>query len=109
MDIKEQENSEKKTGITKSQKRHMKKVEKRKAKKNLRKEKQKREQFENVTETMCESLYELLLKLSNKSNKTLKEQWAEYLSTVSEKKKASPDFRIMQKYIENRIEENEKE
>lgn len=44
MDIKEQEKSEKKTGITKSQKRHMKKVEKRKAKKNLRKEKQKREQ-----------------------------------------------------------------
>ena len=40
MDIKEPE----KSALTKSQKRHMKKVEKRKAKKNLRKEKQKREQ-----------------------------------------------------------------
>ena len=40
MDIKEPE----KSTLTKSQKRHMKKVEKRKAKKNLRKEKQKREQ-----------------------------------------------------------------
>ena len=70
-------------------------------------ERLKREKFENTTNTMCESLYELLLKLSDNSEKTLSELWNEYLTTQSDKKKESADFRIMQKYIENRIAENE--
>lgn len=71
------------------------------------KEKLKRLKFKETTDTMCESLYELLLKLSNNSNKTMKELWNEYISTISDKKKESPDFRIMQKYIEERIAEHE--
>ena len=72
-------------------------------------ERLKREKFENTTDTMCESVYELLLKLSNNSNKTLRELWHEYMNTISDKKKDKADFRIMQKYIEKRIAENETE
>lgn len=67
------------------------------------------QQFKQATNTMCESLYALLLKLSDNSDKTLHELWNEYLNTLSEKKKNSADFQIMKRYIENRIAENENE
>lgn len=70
-------------------------------------ERLKREKFENTTDTMCESVYELLLKLSDNSDKTLRELWHEYMGTISDKKKDKADFRIMQKYIEKRIAESE--
>ena len=70
-------------------------------------ERLKREKFNSTTDTMGESMYELLLKLSDNSKKTLQELWNEYLSTLSDKKKESAEFRIIQRYIEKRISEDE--
>lgn len=72
-------------------------------------EKKKKELYHTTINTMCESTYEMLLKFSDNSEKTLKELWNEYLSKLSEKKINSADFRILKKYIEERIAENETE
>lgn len=72
-------------------------------------EKAKREKCETAINTMYDSLYELLLKLSDNSNKTMEEQWQEFLATMPEKKKNKPDFQLMKDYIDNRIEESKQE
>lgn len=65
-------------------------------------------EFDNIINTWCETFYEKILKQSEKSGKTPKELWNDYLTKTSDKKKNKVDFQMLQEYIEQQIAQNEK-
>lgn len=69
----------------------------------------KAKQFKSATDTMCESMYDMILKMAKKTNKTPRELWENQLNSMSDKKKANNNFSIIQEYIEQRITDSENE
>lgn len=72
-------------------------------------DKSKELEFSNIVNAWCETFYKSILKQSEKSGKTPRELWNEYLSKQSEKKLNKPDFKLLQDYIEQHIAKDEME
>lgn len=72
-------------------------------------DKSKELEFSNIVNAWCETFYKSILKQSEKSGKTPRELWNEYLSKQSEKKLNKPDFKLLQDFIEQHIAKDEME
>ncbi len=70
-------------------------------------EKKKRQEYETATDTMCEDFYEMLSNMAKSTNKSIKVLWNDYLKTKTQKSKEKASFRILQKYMEERINKSE--
>lgn len=63
------------------------------------------QKFEKATEPLCEEAYKLVEKTAIKKGISTREMWNKYLSIQSPKKKNKEDFKVIQKYIEKRLNE----
>ena len=67
------------------------------------------QKLETIVETWCNTFYKDILKKAQKRGTTPREEWSNYLNTVPDKKKSKEDFKLIQKYVEERIKRDEHE